>query len=98
MSLQIQGQSQSVDTSVELKSSSSQATGGTSADSASGATETSVTSSDTATISAAGSQLSGEVSPRQERVQTLRAQVESGTYTVDARAVATAMFQNLFRS
>jgi anti-sigma28 factor (negative regulator of flagellin synthesis) len=31
-------------------------------------------------------------------VEALRAQIESGTYTVDSRAVATAMFQNLFRS
>jgi flagellar biosynthesis anti-sigma factor FlgM len=53
---------------------------------------------DTATISGATAQLSGDVPFRQDRVDALRAQMESGTYTVNAHAVATAMFQNLFRS
>jgi flagellar biosynthesis anti-sigma factor FlgM len=53
---------------------------------------------DTATISSAQSQLSGDLPVRQDRVSALRAQVESGTYTVDAHAVATAMFSNLLRS
>jgi flagellar biosynthesis anti-sigma factor FlgM len=53
---------------------------------------------DTASISAAPSQLSGDLSVRQDRVDALRAQMDTGTYTVNAHAVATAMFQNLFRS
>ncbi len=53
---------------------------------------------DTASISAAPGQLSGDLPIRQDRVDALRAQVESGTYTVDPHAVAAAMFQNLFRS
>jgi len=53
---------------------------------------------DTASISAAPGQLSGDLPIRQDRVDALRAQLDSGTYTVDPRAVATAMFQNLFRS
>ena len=53
---------------------------------------------DTASISSAPGQLSGDLPIRQDRVDALRSQVESGTYTVDPRAVATAMFQNLFRS
>jgi flagellar biosynthesis anti-sigma factor FlgM len=53
---------------------------------------------DTASISAAPGQLSGDLPIRQDRVDALRAQIDSGTYTVDSRAVATAMFQNLFRS
>jgi flagellar biosynthesis anti-sigma factor FlgM len=53
---------------------------------------------DTASISAAPSQLSGDLPIRQDRVDALRAQIDSGTYTVDPRAVANAMFQNLFRS
>jgi flagellar biosynthesis anti-sigma factor FlgM len=53
---------------------------------------------DTASISLAPSQLSGDLPVRQDRVDALRAQMETGTYTVDAHAVATAMFQNLFRS
>jgi flagellar biosynthesis anti-sigma factor FlgM len=53
---------------------------------------------DTASISPATSQLSGDVAIRQDRVDALRAQLEGGTYTVNAHAVATAMFQNLFRS
>lgn len=54
--------------------------------------------SDTMSIGSASVQLSGDVPIRQDKVAALRAQVESGTYSVDARAVATAMFQNLFRS
>lgn len=53
---------------------------------------------DTASISAAPGQLSGDLPIRQDRVDSLRAQIEAGTYTVDPHAVATAMFQNLFRS
>jgi flagellar biosynthesis anti-sigma factor FlgM len=53
---------------------------------------------DTASISSATSQLSGDVGIRQDRVDALRAQMETGTYTVNPHAVATAMFQNLFRS
>jgi flagellar biosynthesis anti-sigma factor FlgM len=53
---------------------------------------------DTASISAAPSQLSGELPIRQDRVDALRSQIEAGTYTVNAHAVATAMFQNLLRS
>jgi len=53
---------------------------------------------DTASISSATSQLSGDVPIRQDRVDALRSQLETGTYTVNAHAVATAMFQNLFRS
>jgi flagellar biosynthesis anti-sigma factor FlgM len=53
---------------------------------------------DTASISSAPSQLSGELPIRQDRVDALRSQIEAGTYTVNPHAVATAMFQNLFRS
>lgn len=53
---------------------------------------------DTASISAAPGQLSGDLPIRQDRVDALRAQIEAGTYTVNAHAVANAMFQNLFRS
>lgn len=52
---------------------------------------------DTATISSAQSQLSGDLPIRQDRVDALRSQIESGTYTVSAHAVATAMFNSLFR-
>jgi len=53
---------------------------------------------DTASISSAPSQLSGDLPIRQDRVDALRSQIEAGTYTVNAHAVANAMFQNLFRS
>ena len=53
---------------------------------------------DTASISSATTQLSGDVGIRQDRVDSLRAQMDTGTYTVNPHAVATAMFQNLFRS
>jgi flagellar biosynthesis anti-sigma factor FlgM len=57
-----------------------------------------VDTQDTASISAAPGQLSGDLPVRQDRVDALRAQIEAGTYTVNSHAVATAMFQNLFRS
>jgi flagellar biosynthesis anti-sigma factor FlgM len=72
-----------------------QATGGASPQSAAlelGAGE------DTATISSATSQLASDLPIRQDRVDALRSQIESGTYTVDAHAVANAMLQNYFRS
>jgi flagellar biosynthesis anti-sigma factor FlgM len=53
---------------------------------------------DTASISSVPGQLSGDLPIRQDRVDALRAQIEAGTYTVNAHAVANAMFQNLFRS
>jgi flagellar biosynthesis anti-sigma factor FlgM len=53
---------------------------------------------DTASISSLTSQMAGDAPIRQDRVEALRAQIDSGTYSVDPRAVATAMFQNLFRS
>jgi flagellar biosynthesis anti-sigma factor FlgM len=96
MNLRIQNQPQSVDNPAELKSS------GTQTGAATGHTNSSAAAynaaSDTASISAATSQLSGDVAIRQDRVDALRSQIESGTYTVDPHAVATAMFQNLFRS
>jgi flagellar biosynthesis anti-sigma factor FlgM len=97
MSLRIQNQGQSVDPSTDLKSASTPAGAG-SGSSKSTLSALSGAAPDTASISAATSQLSGDVAIRQDRVDALRAQVDNGTYTVDPRAVATAMFQNLFRS
>jgi flagellar biosynthesis anti-sigma factor FlgM len=96
MNLRIQTQPQSVDPSAELKSGSTQPGSATGQANSSAATFSAA--ADTASISAATSQLSGDVAIRQDRVDALRAQFESGTYTVDPHAVATAMFQNLFRS
>jgi flagellar biosynthesis anti-sigma factor FlgM len=95
MDLRIQNQSQSELDSVNLKSVTNEpGTGGTPKSSvqALGADP------DTASISPATSQLSGNVAIRQDRVDALRSQLEGGTYKVNAHAVATAMFQNLFRS
>jgi flagellar biosynthesis anti-sigma factor FlgM len=78
-----------------LKSTSAQPASGSGASSSTGALSE---SQDTASISSATNQLSGDVAIRQDRVDALRLQMESGTYTVNAHAVATAMFQNLFRS
>ena len=101
MSLRIQNQSQpEIDSSATLKNSNTQAAAG-SGDSFSSTSPLNVaqnTSQDTAAISSATSQLSGDLPIRQDRVDALRAQMDTGTYTVNAHAVATAMFQNLFRS
>ncbi len=53
---------------------------------------------DTASISGATVQLSGDVAIRQDRVDALRSQLEGGTHKLNSHAIATAMFQNLFRS
>jgi flagellar biosynthesis anti-sigma factor FlgM len=53
---------------------------------------------DTASISSALGELSGDLPIRQDRVDALRAQIQAGSYSVNSHAVATAMFQNLFRS
>jgi flagellar biosynthesis anti-sigma factor FlgM len=53
---------------------------------------------DSASIGAVPEQLSGDLPIRQDRVDALRAQIEAGTYKVNAHAVANAMFQDLFRS
>lgn len=96
MNLRIENQGQPIDSPTDVKSSSTQfASGAKSTLTSLGAADA---ESDTASISAVTSQLSGDVAIRQDRVDALRSQVETGTYTVDARAVATAMFQNLFRS
>ena len=95
MTLRINDQSQAADLAAELTSSGTQAASGSSQ---STAAEGLNGGEDTTSLSSAPSQLTGDVEVRQDRVDALRAQVESGTYTVDARAVATAMMQNLFRS
>ncbi|MGA3128284.1 MAG: flagellar biosynthesis anti-sigma factor FlgM [Candidatus Korobacteraceae bacterium] len=100
MSLRIQNQGQpEIDSSATLKSGTMQAATGT-GDSLNSLSTLNApgASQDTATISSATSQLSGDVPIRQDRVDALRTQLETGTYTVNAHAVATAMFQNLFRS
>lgn len=97
LSIQNPGQSE-VDPSANLQSpglKSSSAGTGSSTNSYIGALDD---TQDTASISLAPSQLSGDLPIRQDRVDALRAQMETGTYTVNAHAVATAMFQNLFRS
>ena len=98
MNLSIQNPGQpEVDPSANLQSSNrkSGAGAGSPAGSYSGALDG---TQDTASISSAPSQLSGDLPIRQDRVDALRAQMEAGTYTVNADAVATAMFQNLSRS
>jgi flagellar biosynthesis anti-sigma factor FlgM len=100
MSLRIQNQGQpEIDSSATLKSGTTQAaTGAGDSLNSLSTLNTLSASQDTASISSATSQLSGDVPIRQDRVDALRAQLETGTYTVNAHAVATAMFQNLFRS
>ncbi len=94
MNLRIQNQAQpELDASAAAKTGSAQPGVGSSP----GASP-SAAPQDTASISAATSQLTGDVAIRQDRVEALRSQIESGTYTVNPHAVATAMFQNLFRS
>jgi len=96
MNLQIQNQSQPELDSVNLKSVKEP--GGTSGGPPKSIVQALGADTDTAAISPATSQLSGDVAIRQDRVDALRSQLEGGTYTVNAHAVATAMFQNLFRS
>jgi flagellar biosynthesis anti-sigma factor FlgM len=94
MSLRIDNQGQlPVDSTTATTRSSAQSTG------TSGATSSSE-SADTASIGSASTQLSGnaETPIRQDRVDALRTQIDAGTYTPSASAIATAMFQNLFRS
>jgi flagellar biosynthesis anti-sigma factor FlgM len=94
MSLSIQNQGQpELDPSANLKPPAAP-----SAASSSATSSTLGAPQDTASIHSATVQLSADLPIRQDRVDALRAQVESGTYTVNAHAVATAMFQNLFRS
>ncbi len=98
MSLSIQNQGQpEIDLSANSPSASSK-TGAASSSSASSTANALNAMQDTASINSATAQLSGDLPMRQDRIDALRAQVESGTYTVNAHAVATAMFQNLFRS
>jgi len=99
MNLRVQTQSQPDVDSSAIKSSNTQSGASQSSSQTSKSTiDALYASQDTTSISAATSQLSGDVSIRQDRVDSLRSQIESGTYTVNAGAVANAMFQNLFRS
>jgi len=96
MDLRIQTQGQlNIEVPANLKNASTQSVSGSSS---SDKSMLQALSTDTASISSITAQLSGDVSIRQDRVDALRSQIETGTYTVDSRAVATAMFQNLFRS
>jgi flagellar biosynthesis anti-sigma factor FlgM len=99
MNLRIQNQGQpDLDPSSNLKSGSAQPSAISTTQSSSSTLNAFSTSQDTASISSATSQLSGDVPIRQDRVDALRAQIESGTYTLDSHAIANAMFQSLFRS
>lgn len=100
MNLQIQSLNQpNIDPPANLKSGSAQpGTGSGPAQSTNSTLNALDVPEDTTYISPATSQLSGDVPIRQDRVDALRTQLESGTYTVNAHAVATAMFQHLFRS
>jgi flagellar biosynthesis anti-sigma factor FlgM len=99
MDLRIQNQIQpEIDSPTTFKGGSTQ-TGTGVGESPTDSTLTALnTAQDTTSISSATSQLSGDVGIRQDRVDSLRSQLETGTYTVNPHAVATAMFQNLFRS
>jgi flagellar biosynthesis anti-sigma factor FlgM len=100
MNLRIQNQNQpEIDSSATLKSGSAQPGSSLSSSQSTNSTLNALDAAqDTASLSSATSQLSGDVPIRQNRVDALRAQIDSGTYTVNSHAVATAMFQNLFRS
>jgi flagellar biosynthesis anti-sigma factor FlgM len=63
---------------------------------ASPATSTQNTAQDKATISSLGSQLSSGFAVRQDKVDSLRAQVANGSYRVDAQAVASSMSSDPF--
>ncbi len=96
MSLSIQNQGQpEIDLSTNLASANLMTGSATSSSTSANASNE---IQDTASINTATTQLSGDLPIRQDRVDALRAQMETGTYTVNAHAVATAMFQNLFRS
>jgi flagellar biosynthesis anti-sigma factor FlgM len=96
MNVRIHNQSPAeISTEANSSAGRTQAMGGASSQSA---TSKPGAGEDTATISSATSQLAGNLPIRQDRVNALRSQIESGTYTVDAHAVANAMLQNYFRS
>ncbi len=98
MDLRIHNQNQSdIDPAVTLKSANPQpGSGGVGAHNSN--LNALNAADDTASISGATVQLSGDVAVRHDRVDALRSQLEGGTYTLNSRAIATAMFQNLFRS
>ncbi|MDR3764971.1 MAG: flagellar biosynthesis anti-sigma factor FlgM [Acidobacteriota bacterium] len=93
MSLRIenQGQQPAVNNTEATRAASA-------ASKASTASSSATSSVDTASIGSASGELSGDLSIRQDRVDALRAQVESGTYQPDPHAIASAMFQNYFGS
>ncbi len=101
MSLRIPNQGQSEMDTVNFSSASLSAASsktGSAQPASSNSTLNALNAQDTASIHSAATQLSGDLPIRQDRVDALRSQIETGTYTVNAHAVATAMFQNLFRS
>jgi flagellar biosynthesis anti-sigma factor FlgM len=53
---------------------------------------------DNATITSALSQMSGDFAVRQDKVDSLRAQVKDGSYNVDPQAVAGSMAADTFWS
>ena len=90
----IHPQSQSIAASVNIKSS----TGQPSSSASQAAASTRTTAQDQVSISNAGIQLSSSLAVRQEKVDALRSQVQAGTYTVDAKAVASAIANDHFWS
>ena len=98
MNIRIQNQGQPEIDTANIKSGSAQTAAGLGASPTDSTLTTLNAAQDTASISSATSQLSGDVAIRQDRVDALRSQLDTGIYTVNAHAVATAMFQNLFRS
>jgi|GEM_PF-1598219 flagellar biosynthesis anti-sigma factor FlgM len=100
MNLRIQNQGQQdIDSSSTLKSGTTQTGASLNSSKTTKSTiDALYATQDTTSISGASSQLSGDVPIRQDRVDALRNQIDSGTYSVNSHAVANAMFQNLFRS
>ena len=86
MSFRIQSSQPEID--LTSSSSSSPASSGPKAEAA----------QDSTSFRAAPEPFSDDLPIRQDRVDALRAQIEAGTYKVNAHAVANAMLQNVFRS
>jgi anti-sigma28 factor (negative regulator of flagellin synthesis) len=98
MDIRIQNQGQLELDSANIKSGGAQTAAGLGASPTDSTLAALNAAQDTASISSATNQLSGDVAIRQDRVDSLRSQMDTGVYTVNAHAVATAMVQNLFRS
>ena len=96
MNVRIHNQDQSISVASKFKAGIASSDSGTSQSASSNLTAADEPL-DTASLSSTSGQITDDNQLRQDRINALRAQVQSGTYVVNAHDLASAMYGHIFR-